>query len=273
MSVELKGALALAYASGLKPRFMTVLPGGWDEAWRLGGLMLVLPIVPPNAPADRQYALRLRRDAMTEGRCPNCDVVPSMLDAVVIGDSVPVGAVKFDHKRRCSARDEHVIRLPNEYIESLSALSEAERLEAANSVVRQRIAELRESPSGVEMVRPDSESIATRILDELTPPYNVAQPCPHLITDPYQTWNVLIAEKRWRCDQCWAYFEERIREGFRLNPIEEFTCDICRRYASKTLGPMVLRVDTFVVRGGVCGGCADRYQSRGDSGAVQDAVR
>ncbi len=260
MRAELKSSLSRVYASGATPRFLTVLPGGWDEAWAVGEMMMIVPVVPPNAPADLQFALRLRRDAMIEGRCPSCDAFPDV-DHATPGDeeTPPLGAIGFRHKRRCPARDENVSNLREVYRDSLHSMTEEERLEAANGVVRHRMAELKESV-GVQMAAPEAESAAMRILDSLSPPQNPRQPCGHLIADPYQTWNVLIAEGGWRCDQCWAYLSEAVKSGVRLDPVEDFTCDLCRRYTPKTIGPMVLRVDTFVMRGGVCSSCSERYQ-------------
>jgi hypothetical protein len=145
------------------------------------------------------------------------------------------------------------------YRESLAALSAEDRLDEANDVVRHRMQELRDSV-GVEMASAEAESEAMAILDQLSPPQNKRNPCSHLIADPYQTWNVLIAEGGWRCDQCWAYLSSDVTDGYRLDPIEDFTCDLCRRYAPKSLTALVLRVDMFVMRGGACGSCFARHQ-------------
>ena len=259
MSATARAALAAAYSSGLRPRFVNVLPGGWDEAWAIGDLMLVIPVVPANAPAALQYALRLRRECMIEGRCPNCDAVPAV-DTLGQPEGIPLAAAAFNHKSRCPARDSNVAKLRSAYFEKMHGSDTDELLESANAVARARISDLG-STGGVPMLAPESESIALKFLDSLTPPQNAQPSCDHLVVDPFQTWNVLIADGRWRCDQCNAYFHQSVQEGFNLGELEEFTCDVCRRYTPMTLGPMVLRVGIFVMTGGVCGRCAARYQA------------
>lgn len=69
---EAKAAMARAYASGEVPKLDSVSPDGLNETWTLGNVLFLLPVVPPDAPPELEYALRLRRDASLSGTCDEC---------------------------------------------------------------------------------------------------------------------------------------------------------------------------------------------------------
>lgn len=103
-----------------------------------------------------------------------------------------------------------------------------------------------------------AEELLAKLLSE-----DIATRCTHLAADPYQTWNVFIADGNWRCNECYVYYCANELTGS-LSDMEEFTCDICRRYALATIAPLIIRIDIFALRGGACGRCFDTYGDTGE---------
>lgn len=158
-TADVKGALAAAYASGQRPKFVAVAPDRRGEMWGLATVAFIVPIVPSDAPPELEYALRLRHEAFLMDGQHAEDLAMSLL---------------------------------GEHIENGSY-------------------------------------------------------CGHLLSDPGQTWHVLIAEREWRCDECFLHFAEAIAEGFRLPGDEEYRCDLCRQLDSE-IQPLVMRVNHCVMR-------------------------
>ncbi|HEU0132571.1 MAG TPA: hypothetical protein VFQ85_16420 [Mycobacteriales bacterium] len=261
-NAETKAKLVAAYASGARPKFVNVLPDGMNELWQLTDLALVIPLVPPDAPADLEYALRLRRDAMIGGRCDGCGAVPSLTQGPDLGD-VPVATALFNHRKTCPAADENTLVAYERYQKATADLTPNERMDAANARTRRQVAEF----VGDRAVRAAStlEPVAVDLLDRLLPDEQAVPLCDHLAVDPVQTWHCIVAEGRWMCTECWARRGEEVAAGrFRLQGAEEFTCDLCRRYTPSTLGPLLLRVDTFMMHGAACGRCLAQYAADGE---------
>lgn len=228
----------------------------------MGTCAIVMPVVPADAPPQLEYALRLRRDTMMSGSCERCGATPDVRP-IEAGLDVPTVASFFPHKINCPAEDRNAGQMFREYWEWKGNQSLDDAFEATQAKTRERIAPLK--ANGTQMVGAEAEQVAQAIAEKLLPEHGPVATCGHLQADPMQIWNVQIAEGVWRCDECaMRHFERLQREGLWLGPIEEFTCDLCRRYISSELTPVVLRVDNLILRGGICTRCAGQYGADGD---------
>lgn len=257
MSVaSLKSGLSAAYAKGEAPTFERLLPGGTDELWRLADVALVLPVVPVDASAELEYCLRLRRDTLISGTCPDCGAVPSIEESG-LPTEVPLGAAVFHHRFSCAANDKRSLQLLREHRAQAAGKDLEARLSAASR--RTRIVIEGIEANGTPMEHSASAELALGLLDERID-RNSARICPHLDEDPAQPWSCLIATGEWKCDQCWAYHRVALANGSaQLDPVEELTCDLCRRFAPTSLEPLVLRINHWVMYGGACGRCRKQY--------------
>jgi hypothetical protein len=258
---ELKASLARAYAAGGRPEFITVMPDGLNEVWQLAGVALVMPVVPPQAPAGLQYALRLRRDTLTSGTCPNCGATPEVAPHDPVGD-MPAGTALFNHAPRCSANDDRVMRQMKTYLEAREAQQPDEAVESANKQTRERIAPWK--GSGV-INTPRGEERALEILAQELYLRGAVNTCSHLALDPAQTWICLIGEGVWRCEQCYEYRGSEVLEALRtgqsgpLNWVDDHTCDLCGKIFVHGLHPLVLRINQYVMHGAYCSSCAEEH--------------
>ncbi|MFJ4850726.1 hypothetical protein [Streptomyces sp. NPDC088733] len=249
---ELKAALAEAYAKGDEPKFQYIMPTG-DEVWNLGSALFVLPSIPPGAPPELEYALRVRRDAVFSGTCEECN---ASLDVDPFGrlDGIDAAAGIIPHRRNCPASDENVIPQLRRAREERASASVGAVLEAASRATRLRV---EEKIPVRRMIRSKRfEAWGRRLLDRQLE--EVIEQCDHLRMDPAQTWNLLLGATSWNCNECWEYHNLEIARG--NSPIsdqEDFTCDYCRT-VHENLEPLVLRIGTFILHGGLCQTCSKR---------------
>ena len=85
---------------------------GWDIV-RRGPLLLVLPIVPEDAPSELKEALGRRREAGLTGRCA-CGARFEVETAVRAGTG-RLGLAAFLHEADCSASDERIAEIAGRY--------------------------------------------------------------------------------------------------------------------------------------------------------------
>ncbi len=233
-----------------------------NEMWAVGQVLMMIPVVPHDCSPQLEFALRLRREAMLSGKCEKCGAVPAVEPAVIEMDP-PLSQSVFNHKVTCPGRDEAVGPLLRNYRASKAQQTERDRFEGAQKATRSVIAPLK--GHGLEISNSSGEDLARALLDRLLS--NGAR-CDHLAAEPYQTWNTFIAVGDWRCNECYTYFERKLPGS--LAPMEDYTCDLCRRFAPTSLSPLVFRLDFFVMRGAACSRCFDTYgQSDGDESGEQ----
>jgi hypothetical protein len=251
-AAEAKAALARAYAAGEEPRLVSVASSGRDEIWALGDVAFVLPVIPSDAPPELEYSLRLRREACLTGKCDQCNAAFGVQSSKKIGRG-NLSEAFMPHRRNCPAHDDNVRPLLDSYYEEQEGKSLAEALQEASSRTKIKIEELlpasRVTVENTEERQEWAEALIDKLLQE-------GDRCDHLKVRPAQTWNILLGTSKFQCDECYAYLQASVARGeWRLPFIEDNTCDHCRRYSS-SLGPLVIRVSNFVLRGGVCRRCS-----------------
>lgn len=259
---EQKALLARAYASGETPKLHSVSPDGTNEIWGLGEVLFVLPVVPTDSPPELQYAIRLRRDASLSGKCDECGAAFDIESSEPAGtDSVGTGL--FSHRGNCLAADENVAPLMSAFNDSRNKTSLEESLETA---IRDTGTKLTAAlPNHVKVpATTKSHERFTAFLDEKIAS---AEKCGHLKSQPAQTWHIFMWGDTWRCDECMARFSYVGKTDGTpfLSPLEEMTCDYCRRYSPTYLQPTITRIGTFVLYGAACRRCAREFKSGDDS--------
>lgn len=259
---DAKAAMARAYAGGDVPQLDSVSPDGMNEIWTLGHVLFLLPVVPPNAPPELEYALRLRRDASLSGQCDECGAACAVLPTEN-PQTENISAGLFSRRGNCLAADGNIYPLLSAYYQKRDNTSLDDRLAASS---RQTEAKLLASlPDRIDI--PATSSINERFVKLLDEKIATAKKhCPHLDSDPVQTWHVFLWDDTWRCDECSFRFAAAHRSGPPLlSPLEESTCDYCRRYSPTFLHQTVSRVGTFVLYGAACRRCAREFETGDDS--------
>ncbi|MGH1561448.1 hypothetical protein [Mumia sp. DW29H23] len=242
-----------------------------DEIWKLADVALVVPVVPPGAPPELEYALRLRRDTIIGGACPSCGAVLNVEALEVDGQLIPTGAALFRHRPTCPANDRDAKRQLQAFLSAQTASSIETLYDAANKQTRELVEPWTRHAS--KITSEDGVALTFQILDRLMP-RNDGKLCPHLQEAPMQTWSCTIAEGVWRCEQCLAYHQqELLAHGSQLGTLEEHTCDLCRRYAPSSLVPLVLRVNHCVMYGGACSRCMERHSEQFEEAVQHDEDR
>ncbi|MFE7129760.1 hypothetical protein ACFVIM_02770 [Streptomyces sp. NPDC057638] len=249
---DYRAGLANAYSQGDEPRLVRVISGGHDEVWAVGNSMFIIPAVPADAPPLLEYAIRLRREATLTGKCSECSATVG-LGAFGQLVELPINEARVPHRRNCPASDENLKRQLSAHRSRSSQRTVMEAFEAASANTRSKIFE---SPSNkIQVTNPKFERWAKDLLDAKLS----SDRCEHLASGPAQTWNSYVASSEWRCDQCFAYLQASIVEGGPLfDATEERTCDHCRQFAD-VLEPVIIRIDHFVMIGGVCANCAKKF--------------
>jgi len=144
----------------------------------------------------------------------------------------------------------------------------AARTEAAEQMMR-----VFPEARGMKPARPPewvAEFVDRMILD--------AALCPHVRRGPRPMY-AFVWERHWRCRPCltaWTDEQQALREAGKartLGPIEEFTCDFCRRYTGRTLSPVVIRLDLWIVNGAACEVCFGYLRTIEGSLVVGDVDR
>jgi hypothetical protein len=258
-----KASLARAYETTVPPKRIGLSPDGMEEMWVVGDVLMMIPVVPHDCAPLLEFALRLRREAMLSGKCEKCGAVPELQLAMLTTDP-PLSRLVFNHKVTCPGRDAAVRPLLEKYRISKATQTDEDRFKGAQKATRSVIAPLKDTASALEIRGPSGEDLANELLDRLLT--NGAR-CGHLGADPYQTWNTFIAVGDWRCNECFLYFAQNLPGS--LTPMEEHTCDLCRRFAPTTLSPLVMRIDFFVMRGAACSRCFDTYGRSASEGEEQ----
>jgi hypothetical protein len=252
---DARAALARAYATGDEPKYIQPAPTGNGEVWAIGNTLVVLPLIPVDAGAQLEYALRLRRDATLSGTCDGCQAV---VDVAKSPDG-EVLSLHMRHKVSCPASDENAGRLLREHYKAAGEKKFQDLLQEA--VVRTR-EDIDSEFAGVRKIEGDkTKDWLVKFLDKKL---EEGSPCDHLRVQPAQTWNMSLGDPGWLCEECMLRRHQDLFAGrWRLSAIEDFTCDICRRYVRDIL-PLVLRVDIYVMRGGCCQRCYGKYYSESD---------
>src|SRR5580693_2524107 len=109
--------MARAYTSGEAPTLDSVSPDGMNELWKLGDVLFLLPVIPPDAPPEVEYALRLRRDASLSGQCEMCGAAFGVQLVEDFG-SGSISAGLFPHRGNCLAADENIFPLVASFYET-----------------------------------------------------------------------------------------------------------------------------------------------------------
>jgi hypothetical protein len=258
MSVpEAKAFMARAYASGKMPKLLSVDPSGTDEVWALDEVAFVLPAVPPDASPLLEYALRLRREATLAGSCDQCGAT-FRVEAIDEENNTSVGAGIFPHRSNCPAADEYIAPLLEAYSEQHAVNTARNAFTSASRRTKEYLLSTLQNRIDVKLTS-KIESKANKLLNEKLEA-TAGKACGHLRGRPAQTWNLCLWDDTWRCNECALRFSESVRLGaFRLDPIEDHSCDYCRRYCPNTLSPMVMRVGIHVMHGAMCRRCAREW--------------
>lgn len=109
----------------------------------------------------------------------------------------------------------------------------------------------------------------SRTFEEIWATASEARRCKHLEAAPVQPWIMGLPDRTWRCRSCSV--EEsirRLRLGLSYGPIEEHTCDRCRRYVPPVNGecaltPVVIRQDIWLILASACGPCGEALAREG----------
>lgn len=257
-AADTRAQLFSMYSSGQKPRFLRLHPNGTDEIYALGEQAVIVPAIPPNAPDVLENALRIRRSAILNGQCPHCKVpaTPEVLPDIA---GTPALAVTFNHRHRCPAEDKKVLRMISDF-ERQRQRDDVEELDFNWAQQRNREKMSAIKPYGIMMDSPKARARAEGLLDQLSVSLPGITRCDHLAIHPAQPWNIFLAAKRWLCDECWERRAEEISIGEKhhfLGPVEEHTCDLCRRFKPEKLQPLMFRIDLFVMHGAACENCVE----------------
>ncbi|MET8381180.1 hypothetical protein [Streptomyces microflavus] len=254
---EEKATLASVYSQGTEPVLVSVSDNGRDEAWGIGTALFVVPAIPPDASPTLEYALRVRREASFTGRCSECNATVGMR-TFASASGIGVSASELPHRNNCSASDENVGPQLSRHYEKSSRQTVEQKVKASSIKARQRTESIPHE-NRVAIRNPEFKKWAITFLDEMLSPQS-REMCGHLEANVAQAWNIITADKVWRCDECHAYYQESIKKGeVELSIREEFTCDFCDKF-SAPIEPLVIRIDNFVMSGGFCTGCAKAAQ-------------
>jgi hypothetical protein len=258
---EAKAAMARAYASGEVPKLDSVSPDGMNEIWTLGSVLFLLPVIPPDAPPDVEYALRLRRDASLSGQCDVCGAAFDVQHVEDFEDS-SLSAGIFPHRGNCLAADENIYPLVNAYYEKRNKASNEEALAEASRRTKEKA--LAALPNRVDISA--TGNMRERFLGYLDEKIATAKGrCPHLESAPAQTWHIFMWDDTWRCDECIVRFAIDYRQRPFLSLIEDHSCDYCGRYSPTYLQQTLSRVGNFLLYGAACRRCAREFEAGDES--------
>ncbi|MFJ8502497.1 hypothetical protein [Streptomyces avermitilis] len=252
---ESKAALAGVYSQGKEPRLISVSDSGLDEAWAIGETLFIVPAIPPDAPPLLEYALRVRREATFTGRCSDCGATVGLL-TFVNSANPPLNHSSIPHRNNCPALDENLTPLLLEHYKQRAGQTLEQQLQSATKQTRLK-AEATPKDKRIPIKNAKFEKWATKFIDDRL---KDAPACGHLKADFAQTWNMSTGDRTWKCNECFAYYQESVRKGEApLSYQEEYTCDRCRKF-SPPLEPMMIRVDNFFIVGAMCSACSAESQ-------------
>jgi hypothetical protein len=264
-----KAAMARAYASGQKPKLIEVSPSGDNELWSLDRVLFLLPVIPPGASPELEYALRLRRDASLAGCCDQCGATFT-IDSVAGQEDPDVSAAFFPHRSNCLAADDNIIPLLEEHYNKHHSDDTEEILQAASRRTKEKLRDsLRDRRVDIRVTE-ELQARMEKVLDDKLAA-TAGRFCGHLKYNSAQTWNICLWDDFWRCDECHLRFAMTVQAGaFRLSADEEDTCDFCRRFAPMSLQPTVVRINLWVLYCAACRRCAKEL---GDAGLNVEAKK
>lgn len=252
---ESKAALAGVYAQGKEPQLISVSESGHDEAWAIGNALFVVPAIPPGASALLEYGLRVRREATFTGTCSICGATVNLL---TFGSSArtPLTHSSIPHRNNCPALDENITPLLRAHYEKQANRTMEQQLENATAQTRLKI-EATPKDNRIPVKNSAFEKWAAAFIDARM---EDSPACGHLQANFAQTWNMCTGDRSWKCNECYAYYQEALRKGeVPLSFEEEHTCDHCRQFAPP-LEPMLIRVDNFFIVGALCSACSKESQ-------------
>ncbi len=253
---ESKAALAGAYSQGEEPQLVGVSPTGLDEAWRIGSALFIVPAIPPDAPPLLEYALRVRREATFTGRCSDCGASVGTLTFANTSDT-PLSHSSIPHRNNCSALDENIAPQLERYHREMAGQTLEQRLKGVTRNTRLKAESIPEDKR-ISIKNAKFMDWAKKFLDARLEDSPV---CGHLQANVAQTWNMSTGNRTWKCNECFAYYQESVRKGEELVSYqEEHTCDRCRKF-SPPLEPMLIRIDNFFIVGGMCSTCSAESQT------------
>ncbi|MFI5862100.1 hypothetical protein [Streptomyces sp. NPDC051546] len=251
---ESKAALAGVYSQGKEPRLVSVSDTGFDEAWAIGNTLFIIPAIPTGAPALLEYALRVRREATFTG---NCSVCGATVGTLTFGrGNMPFSHSSIPHRNNCPALDANITPQLVEHYRDRSGQTLEQQLKSATMQTRLKMQSMPEENripiKNAGFGKWASEFIDARLKD--------SSACGHLKGDVAQTWNMSTGDRSWKCNECFAYYQELVRKGEALLSYEEeHTCDHCRLFAPP-LETVMIRVDNFYIVGGMCSQCSAESQ-------------
>lgn len=249
---ESKAALAGIYSQGKEPRLVSVSDSGHDEAWAIGDALFIVPAIPPDAPALLEYALRVRREATFTGQCSVCGASVGILTFGNTSDT-PLSHSSIPHRNNCPALDENLAPQLAQHYRDRSSQTLEQQLQSATKQTRLKAEAATPAGNRIPITNSAFEKWAASFIDARL---NDSPTCGHLKANIAQTWNMSTADRSWRCNECFTYYQESVRKGeVPLSYQEEHTCDRCRRFAPP-LEPMLVRVDNFFIVGALCSACS-----------------
>ncbi|MFJ3825662.1 hypothetical protein [Streptomyces nodosus] len=252
---ESKAALAGVYSQGKEPRLVSVSESGHDEAWAIGDTLFIVPAIPPDASPLLEYALRVRRDATFTGSCSDCGATVGLL-AFANTNNAAFNHSSISHRNNCPALDENVTPLLLEHHRERAGQTLEQQLKSATKQTRLKI-ESTPKDKRIPIKNVKFEKWATKFIDDHL---EAASACGHLKANVAQTWNMSTGDGTWKCNECFAYYQEAVRKGeVPLSYQEEHTCDRCRKFAPP-LEPMMIRIDNFFIVGAMCSPCSAESQ-------------
>lgn len=266
MSVaEAKAAMARAYASGEVPKLDSVSPDGMNEVWTLGDVLFLLPVIPSDAPPEVEYALRVRRDASLSGQCDMCGAAFDVQHVEDAGDgSLSTGI--FPHRSNCLAADENIFPLIKAYYEKRNKASPDEALATASKRTQEKVLSNLSNQVNIKATGSPGE----RFLGYLDEKIATAKGrCPHLESNPAQTWHIFMWDDTWRCDECTVRFSVAYRQRPFMSMAEEHSCDYCHRYSPTFLQQTLSRVGNFLLYGAACRRCAREFGAENESAEAE----
>ncbi|GAA2913734.1 hypothetical protein GCM10011428_30820 [Streptomyces violaceus] len=252
---ESKAALAGVYSQGKEPRLVSVSESGNDEAWAIGDTLFIVPAIPPDAPPLLEYALRVRRDATFTGSCSDCGASVGLL-AFANTANIPLNHSSIAHRNNCPALDENITPLLLQHHEERAGQTLEQQLQSATKQTRLKA----ESTPKDKRIPIKNAKFEKWAMDFIDAHLEKAPACGHLKANFAQTWNMSTGDGTWKCNECFAYYQETVRNGEALLSYEEeHTCDRCRKFAPP-LEPMMIRIDNFFIVGAMCSACSVESQ-------------
>ncbi|MGX1120681.1 hypothetical protein RKD37_006044 [Streptomyces ambofaciens] len=95
-------AQIVALVQAAVPQLVRTTPDGEHEVWQCGPAMVVVPVIPADAPKELRQALTAHRRAATTARCPHCRVKAGVTLS---------GAWEVRHAAVCPGHPDQLVKL------------------------------------------------------------------------------------------------------------------------------------------------------------------